>query len=224
MIGINCAYITDGQNLNLAIPIADVDNIRRTANVTLEELYYDSIGGEAVELDTSDWYEGVCIGDNGGTSLYMDMPESIYDILEVNETETGLSGLYTDESGAYELYLQSDVFVGDYSDVTDETMNELADEITAILDEMLEEYGMETMPMTSESGYINDAFWYIFLTDAAGEEWEITPYLLLHVEGDTISYLLLVSILYYDDATETDVDLLDELCINMLSSLLIENS
>ena len=77
VIGINTWVRTDGQNLNFAIPIDEIDRISTTGDLSLEEVY-----GQEYETSTysqsyvtPDW-ESVTMAESGSKIVTMKFPDS----------------------------------------------------------------------------------------------------------------------------------------------------
>jgi len=207
VVGIVCAYFEGGQNLNLAIPIGEVETLSRGEPVQLEALFYTEEPASANE-----GWSTACIGDNLGWSLYADMPEELYDALEINETNTGLSSELTAER--FSLALNSDILdlEGDEFDEQD------AEELSAMLDEAMAEL-TETYQVTNSSVTINDEEWIAFTAYGVMEQAQMVNYLLLRPTPDGAAVMVLDLVV---SAPDEGFDEGDDMAFDILSSLFSE--
>ena len=196
VLGIVCAYFEDGQNLNLAIPIADAEALDYAAATPLDSLF--SRPAEENPADREDWYT-FCVAGNLGWDLYADVPETMTENYEMNETGTGLSAEY--ETDDYYLYLAADLL-----DMEGETLSaEDLDEFSAMLQEMMGEEAENSL-VTRSAVTINDAEWIVFNTTGTLEGGLLNNYLCLSYTPDGAGVAMFNLLLAKVDADSTAGD------------------
>ena len=158
VMGINNWVRTDGQNLNFAIPIDQVDNVSRSSSMTLAEVYAKETGTTST-ASTTDFGNGkkVILDSLGGLELQITVPEFV----EVNE-ETG-EAAYMAESG--DTYLSINGAIED--NMEGGSLEDMSPEIMEMLEEFLkenEEDGVVFEDLSSSTLIINKEPWYIYTT------------------------------------------------------------
>ena len=211
VLGIVCAYFEDGQNLNLAIPIADVENLEFGSVTPLERLFPRQ--QQSGPADGADWYT-FCVASNLGWDLYAEVPEDMTGNFELNEDGTGLSAEY--ETDDYYLYLAADLL-----DTEGKTLSaEELDEFSTMLQDMMGEEAENSL-VTRSTVTIRDAEWTVFTTTGTLDGGLLSNYLCLGYTPDGAGVALFNLLLAKVDA-ESDAG--DAELHSILSSLFMDIS
>ena len=216
VIGINCACYEDGQNVNLAIPIADSELVQRGEGVTLyylNELLHS--GSSDGSLTSTDWYS-VCVGVDDTRGLYMSMPEQLYHSIEIDDDETGIETAYDED--AFAIFVGTGTETGDFTDLSDENLGELSKLVT----DGLEQYGLEADPVDMQSGWINGAKWQIFSALASDKDMTLSSWLLVYGDEHCL-YFVVIDVACLTESWENKSPMLNSLVREMISSLEIKN-
>ena len=216
VIGINCAYFENGQNLNLAIPIAELNRVSRTVHRTLASLYEETYGKtpEPGGSDSDEWYLTHMAGQDD-RYMVMALPPEIYENIILEEDETAVSA--TLETDDYIIYLATSIDYTSYSD--EEFLKELST-LVKMFDEELDSYDYSFAPMEMMTVTLNNTDWYLLYTSASAEGITMELECLLYHDEKCVMYCAIISALM-DGADETD---LYNTVRGMITSLEIETS
>ena len=161
VIGINNWVRTDGQNLNFAIPIDQVENVKRGTAITLASVYsteygssydpngYSSIMGSGGPMELSSYK---------GKSLMITAPEgtqrknsngTTFALYQEGENLVAISGQIKDKT-----------YIGSLDQYSDEMMKTITDE----LDKLKASYGFEYKQLESQKLQVNGVYWNSFTT------------------------------------------------------------
>ncbi len=222
VIGIVCSYYEDGQNLNLAIPIADVYNVSRYAPMTLKEVYDYNYGTPVTPAAPEDKWQNTYIAMTGDSSHYITayIPESFLDSLEVNDEGTGST--FTYETDNTFITVVSDISVDDYSYLTEEDMEEISNELTKLLSDQLKEYDFQVGNTDSTGATINDKYWRSYSVSGYADEGEINSYMLVYVSDNVVGYVLVETMIAYDADKDANIAAMEEMARTIISSLNVQ--
>jgi len=218
VLGIVCAYFSGGQNLNLAIPVADVDALDRSRPAMLYELFGSSDEPATVSSDPvwdSEW-DYICIASDLGWELYAQMPDEMADGMEVNESNTGLSASLESDEGYY-IHLGADILDAKGEDISNLDYGELSETINESIGELTSDY-----TTTSTTVVISDVEWTIFLAWGTVEDKPISNYLFVTPTPD-YSGMFMVNIMTFS-YDQPHFDAGEEVTFELLNSLLILES
>ena len=200
--------------------MGELDRVSRNENLTMEQLYREVYGYvEYNELDTEDW-SPIYIAGNEDYWLVATVPDALYETLEVNEEQTGVSMLYFGDS--YGIGIVADVDLDDYSGMTDEEYEELSDMLTEILTEEVVDAGYVPEPGESTAGVINDAYWRVYAVTGYDEDSEMDSYLLLYLDDNAMLYVMIDIVILFDENYDDTSALMSELFYEIVSSLEVE--
>ncbi|MBQ7548618.1 MAG: serine protease [Clostridia bacterium] len=180
VVGINCAYIDGGQNINLAIPIEMVDTVSRDVNLTLEEV--NGSGGwqqddEPDPEDISGEFEDGTAALSTNHSLEIKLPSEMWENMEVNDSETGLSATYTTED--YIIYIYTDMYETEDDSLSNYDIQDFLDIIEDTIAEDVEDYSGEGTSVT-----ISDQEWLMIIAGGDYEEGYMENILFFTVSED----------------------------------------
>ena len=215
VIGINVAYLEGGQNLNLAIPIAKVEDVPRSTHLSLRALY-NQLNGTASEApaNTDDWHH-IYVASGGGCTLSVKMPDFLYKAIIVNEKETGLQAQGGENT--YFIFLGADCTEGDFSGYSLE--GELLDGFTDMLTKTLTNFEDVLFdPIESQGVTINETDWTMFFTSGTAEDAFLQVIFLVHLEDSCTTYFTLVSALADSSSAEEDEAARRQILSQILSS------
>ena len=221
VLGIVCAYFSGGQNLNLAIPVADIESLDRGAGTTLTELFSSGSGGGGTTVTghdpvwDADWYS-MCVASDLGWDLYADLPELMADALEINDDYTGISTRLDGDAGYY-LYFSADLLSLDGASVSDLDYGELSDMISETMEELTSDY-----TVTSTTAVISGLEWIVFLANGSVEGMPISDYLLLTPTPDERGMFMVNALTFAQN--QTDFDEGEDIALEILVSLSVQRS
>ena len=213
VMGINCAYIDGGQNINLAIPIEMVDTVSRNVNKPLSDL--TGSGGQDEPSPAVDGFEDGTAALSTYHSLELQLPSSMWDTMEVNEEETGLSAQYIDENSEYILYIYTDMYdEEEYTSLSDYDVQDFLDMLEEMLSGDIENYSAESTSVT-----INDQEWLMILASGDYEDGYMEDVLFFTVSSDgTASVMVNFTLAGF---TEEGIDAAEDLMIEIVKTMYI---
>ena len=193
VIGINTWGRTDGQNLNFAIPIGKVDNVKRSTAVSMQDVR-DQVYGKSPVISGSDaqWSEST-LAKSGNRSLTARLPD---DYMFKTEGEDGSGfGLIHD---VY-MMISAELSVDDYSgDNKDEVLRAYMEKK---MDELQKEKNGD-VEIERDSGYINNQYWHIYFLNIKGED-NVSLVQMAHIEDDCLAF---VTMMCSSSASQNTID------------------
>ena len=218
VIGVVCAYYQDGQNLNLAIPIGEAAALPRHETISLEELFPRTAAKDAEleDMMEGDWFR-VCVATDLGWEVYADLPERLWDLMEINEAYTGISSEL--EADNYYLSFSADLLEAEGEHLTDEVTEELSQFLTESLQDTVSD-----AQVTSTRVNIDDTEWLLLVAGSEsldGEGW-LYDYLLACETPDGLGIPVVNLMLFA--LQEEDLDALEDLGFEILASLFLQKT
>ena len=219
VMGINNWVRLDGQNLNFAIPIDQVDSVSRSSAMTLAEVYAKETGGTSTASTTELGNGKTLVLDSaGGVKLQITVPE----FAEVNE-QTG-EAEYVTESG--DTYLSVSGVIEE--NMEGKSLEDMNPEIMEMLEEFLaenEEDGVLFEDISSNTLIINNEPWYIYTTYGYLESEDVGVYMLDAVflvgyRDGKLGFVQMISVFSNNDNIEKNYEQIADLEEKMISSII----
>lgn len=183
VIGINSWGRTDGQNLNFAIPIGKVDNVKRSSVVSMQDVR-DSVYGASSVINSSNtqWSENT-IAKSGNRSVTAKLPDDF--VIEFKGGNGTGGGVIHNQY----VMINAELSVDDYSgDNKDEILRAYMEKK---MDELQKKEGGD-IEIERASGYINDEYWHIYFVNIKKDE-NISFVYMAHIEDDCLAFVTMVS-------------------------------
>ena len=201
VVGINNWMRTDGQNLNFAIPIEQIDQVSRNKTMSLEDVFraendqpYQQGTTETNQTEGGSWFT---FGSYNGKTLKMKAPKG-------SETESdnnaGQISRYEENAG---IFVYGSVIQGDPQASVENNAEEIKEGLLEELNELSTEYQFEYGEVEMETMLINDNRWTTFSTigtfTEAGENSVIEVTILVCQKDDAVAHMEILLLVDEDD-------------------------
>ena len=195
VIGINNWVRTDGQNLNFAIPIAEVANISIDGNLSLEQVYEEVYGSGSYEptYSTADW-ESVTLAESGASKITVRVPRES----SLTEEDGMKSYDYTTSNGG--INISGELELGDYSSVTSEDMENLDEEVISEISGRITTMFDNGYDTSAEGCTINGRNWRLYTFSGLSNGYDTELYVLVTCDANAIACVYMISMSQNDDA------------------------
>ena len=194
VLGINTWVRTDGQNLNFAIPIAEIDNISIDGNLSLEQVYENVYGTSSYEptYTVSDW-ENITIAEEGSKSITIKAPKDS----KVTDDNGNKTVDYMVGNGG--INVSGELQLGNYSNVTDDTLEQLDDEIINEVAGRIDTLFDGDYSTSVEGSSINGRNWRVYTFSGLSNSYDTDVYLMITCDNDAVACVYMVSMSQNDD-------------------------
>lgn len=209
IIGINTWVMKDGQNLNFAIPIDDVDKITTDGTLSLEQVYGNVYGESNYQTpsSTSDWKQ-ITLAENGSRTISVSVP---YEAEMEEENGTKSASVVSGNGG---INVSGEIELGDYSNVTDDQLAEMDDQIISEMSGEINEHFDSGCQTSAEGCTINGRYWRLYTFSGTSNSYETDVYLMISYESDALAYVYVVSM-----STDEAIGDTSQKVIDILSSV-----
>ena len=204
VIGINTWVRTDGQNLNFAIPIDEIDRISTTGDLSLEEVY-----GQEYETSTysqsyvtPDW-ESVTMAESGSKIVTMKFPDST----EITDEDGSKTAKYLNNDIG--INASAEIELGDYSSFTDDRLEAMDDEIISKMSEQIDSVFDNGFQSSAEGWNINGKYWRVYTFSGTSQSYDTNVYLMISYDDDAVASVYVVSMSTDDAIAETSQQVTD---------------
>ena len=175
VVGINNWMRTDGQNLNFAIPIDQVDLVPRGSTQSMADVYtkeYGGTGSSGSDIEIMKNGSTVTLGSSGGKSLTVDVPA------ESMTTSNGEAKVVTYMHGRNGVVISGGVESNPYGGSIEDNSETIIEYMTKALDEMSQQYGVEFSEIETEVLMINGTYWTVYTTYGMVSSGDLAGYLM----------------------------------------------